>query len=70
METTATRRTASTRLHAATAALREIALPAAGDAARQAAAEVAEIVRALDADDDVVIAALIQPLLEGGIPRA
>jgi GTP pyrophosphokinase len=66
METTATRRTASTRLHAAIAAVREIALPAAGDAARNAALEVAEIVRTLDADDDVVIAAMIQPLLDGG----
>ena len=66
METTATRRTASTRLHAAIAALREIALPAEGDAARSAAMEVSEIVRALDADDDVVVAALIHPLLDGG----
>ena len=66
METTATRRTASTRLHAAIAALREIALPAEADAARNAALEVAEIVRALDADDDVVIAAMIHPLLDGG----
>ena len=66
METTATRRTASTRLQAAIAALREIALPAQGDAARSAAMEVSEIVRALDADDDVVVAALIHPLLDGG----
>ena len=66
METTATRRTASTRLHAAIAALREIAFPAEGEAARAAALQVSEIVRALDADDDVVIAAMIQPLLDGG----
>jgi GTP pyrophosphokinase len=32
---------------------------------RQIALEVAEIVRTLDADDDVVIAALLQPLLDG-----
>ena len=31
---------------------------------RRAALEVAEIVRTLDADDDVVLAALLQPLLE------
>ncbi len=32
---------------------------------RNAALEVADIVRTLDADDDVVIAAMIQPLLDG-----
>ncbi|HEX3913634.1 MAG TPA: bifunctional (p)ppGpp synthetase/guanosine-3',5'-bis(diphosphate) 3'-pyrophosphohydrolase [Steroidobacteraceae bacterium] len=66
METTATRRSASSRLLAAIAELRELPLPSAGDAARSIALDVAEIVRALDADDDVVIAALLQPLLEGG----
>jgi GTP pyrophosphokinase len=66
METTATTRTASSRLQAAIAALREIDLPADGEAMRSAALEVAEIVRTLDADDDVVIAAMIQPLLDGG----
>ena len=66
METTATTRTASGRLHAAMMTLHDIALPAAGDLARSAALDVAEIVRTLDADDDVVIAAMIQPLLEGG----
>ena len=34
---------------------------------RRAALEVAEIVRTLDADDDVVLAALLQPLLEAGL---
>jgi len=53
-------------VHAAIAALREIALPPEGDLARTAAFDVAEIVRILDADDDVVIAALLQPLLAGG----
>jgi GTP pyrophosphokinase len=48
------------------AALHDIALPPEGDLVRSAALEVAEIVRALDADDDVVIAAMIQPLLDGG----
>ncbi len=66
METTATTRTASSRLQAAIVALREIDLPADGAAVRSAALDVAEIVRTLDADDEVVIAALIQPLLDGG----
>jgi GTP pyrophosphokinase len=65
METTATTRTASSRLHAAVAAVRELDLPPQGEAAREQALAVAEIVRTLDADDDVVIAALIQPLLDG-----
>jgi GTP pyrophosphokinase len=65
METTATTRTASSGLQAAIAALREIDLPPDGEALRSAALEVAEIVRALDADDEVVIAAMIQPLLDG-----
>jgi GTP pyrophosphokinase len=66
METTASTRTASSRLHAGIAALRDIALPPEGDLVRSAALDVAEIVRTLDADDDVVIAAMIQPLLDGG----
>ena len=66
METTASTRTASSRLHAGTAALLDMALPPEGDLVRRAALDVAEIVRALDADDDVVIAAMIQPLLDGG----
>ncbi len=47
------------------AAVRELDLPPEGDAARIQALDVAEIVRTLDADDDVVIAAMIQPLLDG-----
>ena len=71
METTASTRTASDRLHAGTAALLDIALTPEGDLVRRAALDVAEIVRTLDADDDVVIAAMIQPLLDGGyIDRA
>jgi GTP pyrophosphokinase len=63
METTAVTRSSSTRLQQAFAALREFELPEPVDAARRSALEVAEIVRNLDADDDVVIAALLQPLL-------
>ena len=48
------------------AALHDMALPPEGDLVRRAALDVAEIVRSLDADDDVVIAAMIQPLLDGG----
>src|SRR5580704_2781953 len=66
METTAPSRTASGRLHAAITALREIELPPAGEPVRSAALEVADIVRSLDADDDVVVAAMIQPLLDAG----
>jgi GTP pyrophosphokinase len=65
METTATTRTASSRLHTAVAAVRELDLPPQGESAREQASAVAEIVRTLDADDDVVIAAMIQPLLDG-----
>jgi GTP pyrophosphokinase len=65
METTAITRTASERLLAGLAALRELDLPPGGDAVRTAAFSVAEIVRTLDADDDVVLAALVQPLADG-----
>src|SRR5450631_3680592 len=64
METTATTRTASSRLQAAIAALRAIELPPQAEEVRSAALEVAEIVRSLDADDEVVIAAMLQPLLD------
>jgi GTP pyrophosphokinase len=66
METTAPIRIPSDRLHAAISALREIELPAEGESRRSAALEVADIVRLLDADDDVVAAAMIQPLLDAG----
>ena len=65
METTATTRTPSAALTAALTAVREFDLPPEAATTRQIALEVAEIVRALDADDDVVTAALLQPLLEG-----
>jgi GTP pyrophosphokinase len=66
METTATPRTVSGRLQAAMTAVLALALSPDGETVRSTALQVAEIVRALDADDDVVIAAMIQPLLDGG----
>jgi GTP pyrophosphokinase len=65
METTATSRTTSSRLHAGAAALHDLELSPEGNAVRARAVAVSEIVRTLDADDDVVIAAMIQPLLDG-----
>src|ERR1700726_2360371 len=65
METTATTRTVSTRLNEGLAALREVDLPTAAQAVRDSAFDVAEIVRTLEADDDVVMAAALQPLLDG-----
>src|ERR1700734_121804 len=67
METTAPIRIPSGRLHAAITALREIKLPHQSETLRNAALEVADIVRLLDADDDVVVAAMIQPLLDLGV---
>ena len=65
METTAsTSITASARLHAAFAAMRALDLPDTDVERLRAGLDVAEIVRTLDADDDVVIAAMLQPLLE------
>ena len=64
METTATTRAASARLNAGFAAFRELDLPPGAAATRAGALEVAEIVHTLDADDDVVLAALLQPLLD------
>jgi GTP pyrophosphokinase len=64
METTAPIRPASATLEAGVHAVRELDLPAAAEPTRRAALEVAEIVRRLDADDDVVIAALLRPLLD------
>src|SRR5271156_1685938 len=65
METTAsTRVTASERLRAAFAAARALDLTDAGSNVLRSALDVAEIVRTLDADDDVVIAAMLQPLLD------
>jgi GTP pyrophosphokinase len=68
METTAsTRSAASERLHAAFGAVRALDLPGSAEATRRAALDVAEIVRTLDADEDVVIAALLQPLTDAGL---
>ena len=64
METTIPSPTASERLKAGFAAVRSLDLPRAREPTRNAALEVAEIVRTLDADDDVVIAAMLQPLIE------
>src|SRR5271168_1093202 len=65
METTAlTRITASERLLAAFAAVRALDLPDAASGARRAGLDVAQIVLTLDADDEVVIAAMLQPLLD------
>jgi len=69
METTATTRTASDRVLAAFAFLQGMDLPPDAQPIRAGALEVAEIVRTLDADDDVVIAALLQPLLGSSIDR-
>jgi GTP pyrophosphokinase len=65
METTATTRLSwSEPVLGAIAAVRTLDVPAAMEPLRTAAIEVAEIVRNLDADDDVVIAALLRPLLD------
>jgi GTP pyrophosphokinase len=67
METTAPTLTASQRLKESFAAVRALDLPEAALPARNAALDVAEIVRTLDADEDVVVAAMLQPLLEEGL---
>jgi GTP pyrophosphokinase len=68
VETTAsTQITASERLRAAFAAVRALDLAEDALAVLRSALDVAEIVRTLDADDDVVIAALLQPLLDAKV---
>jgi GTP pyrophosphokinase len=68
METTAlTRVTASERLDAAIATARALDLPGADLEKVRAGLDVADIVRTLDADDDVVIAAMLQPLLDAKV---
>ncbi|HTV96694.1 MAG TPA: bifunctional (p)ppGpp synthetase/guanosine-3',5'-bis(diphosphate) 3'-pyrophosphohydrolase [Steroidobacteraceae bacterium] len=67
METTAPIRTASSALDCGIAAVRALELPAAAEPTRQAALEVADIVRRLDADEDVALAALLAPLLDAGL---
>lgn len=64
METTATTRiSTSTQLQSAFAHLKALDLPPQAEALRTDALNVAEIVRTLDADDDIVIAAMLQPLI-------
>jgi GTP pyrophosphokinase len=58
------RESASDSVRAAIEAVRALDLPPAGAALREAALEVGRIVRSLEADDEVVIAALLRPLLE------
>jgi GTP pyrophosphokinase len=67
METSTPIRTASSRLDAGLAAVLALELPPMAGSARSAALGVAEIVRTLDADEDVVLAAMLQPLLENGV---
>jgi GTP pyrophosphokinase len=59
--------TARESLRAALAAIRALDLPAEALPLREAALEVAGIVRELEADDDIVVAAAIGPLLEAGV---
>src|SRR5271170_7284716 len=67
METTTPVRTASSALESRIAAVLQLDIAPDMELRRRAALEVAEIVRTLDADDDVVLAALLQPLLEAGV---
>ncbi len=67
METTAPVRTASAALEPRIAALLQLDVSPDMELRRRAALEVAEIVRTLDADDDVVLASILQPLLEAGV---
>jgi GTP pyrophosphokinase len=64
METSTPTRTASSTLEAGIAAVRALELPPDAERTRDAALEVADIVRTLDADEDVIMAALLQPLIE------
>ncbi len=64
METSTPTRTASSTLEAGIAAVRALELPAEAERTRSAALEVADIVRTLDADEEVVMAAMLQPLIE------
>ncbi|HEX4153719.1 MAG TPA: bifunctional (p)ppGpp synthetase/guanosine-3',5'-bis(diphosphate) 3'-pyrophosphohydrolase [Steroidobacteraceae bacterium] len=64
METITPSPTASSRLDAGFAAVRAMDIAAAAEPVRVAALQTAEIVRTLDADEEVVIAAMLQPLIE------
>ena len=63
METTATTASPSGRVLAGVVAVRAIELPPAAEPLRAAALDVARIVGVLEADDDVILAAMLQPLL-------
>ena len=65
METTSPNRAPSNRLQAAMHALRAFDLEGEALLLRDSAAEVATIVGDLDGDDEVVIAAMLEPLLAG-----
>jgi GTP pyrophosphokinase len=65
METNATSRLAASQaVHDASAALLALELEPDGAELRRAALQVADIVRNLDADESIVIAAMLGPLLE------
>ena len=64
LETIAPSTIPSDRLSASFAAVRELDLPVAAEPVRAAALEVGEIARTLDLDEDLVVAAMLQPLLE------
>ena len=64
METSPPSPAASSRLDSRFEAVRALDLPRAIEPKRRAAIEVAEIARTLDADEDVVLAAMLQPLME------
>ncbi len=67
METVATTKPPSAALTHATEAVRALAMEPALEGVRGGALEVAEILRALEVDDDVVVAALVQPLEQAGV---
>jgi GTP pyrophosphokinase len=64
METSAPARPASSKLESGVAAVRALDLPQSAEPLRRSALEVADIVRTLDADDDVALAAVLHPLLD------
>ena len=65
LETTATTRLSATdAVRAASSAIQALELAPEADGIRRAALEVAEICRNLDADESIVIAAMLGPLLE------
>src|ERR1700694_4243898 len=69
METSASNRPVSSQVSEGRTALLELDLPPAAHHLRSAALEVADIVQSLEADDDVVLAAMLQPLLGPHLER-